>query len=132
MSNESFEFLRYGFRMTIDLRLLGHAVALAHHRSYARAAKTLHVSQPTLSRGITGLEQSLGVRLFDRGRGGVVATSFGRLLLERGAALLAGEVALRREIQQLAGLEAGELVVGAGPFSAAISSSFNPFWADTT
>jgi DNA-binding transcriptional LysR family regulator len=43
------------------------------------------------------------------------------LLLERGAALLADEAALRREIQQLAGLEAGELVVGAGPFSAEIS-----------
>jgi DNA-binding transcriptional LysR family regulator len=43
------------------------------------------------------------------------------VLLERGAALLAEEAALRRELQQLAGLEAGELVVGAGPFSAAIS-----------
>lgn len=107
--------------MTLDLRLVEHAIALAHHRSYARAAKVLHVSQPTLSRSIAGLEDSLGVRLFDRGRGGVEPTPFGRLLLERGAVLLADEVALRREIQQLAGLEAGELVVGAGPFSAEIS-----------
>ena len=107
--------------MTIDLRLLEHALALAQHRSYARAAKALHISQPTLSRGIAGLEESLGVRLFDRGRGGVEPTAIGRLLLERGTALLADEAALRRGIQQLAGLEAGELVVGAGPFSAAIS-----------
>jgi DNA-binding transcriptional LysR family regulator len=107
--------------MTVDLHLLEHALALAHHRSYARAAKALHVSQPTLSRSIAGLEDSLGVRLFDRGRGGVEPTAFGRLLLERGAVLLADEAALRRELQQLASLEAGELVVGAGPFSAAIS-----------
>jgi DNA-binding transcriptional LysR family regulator len=107
--------------MTVDLRLVEHAIALTHHRSYARAAKALHVSQPTLSRSIAGLEDSLGVRLFDRGRGGVEPTPFGRLLLERGAVLLADEAALRREIQQLAGLEAGELVVGAGPFSAGIS-----------
>jgi DNA-binding transcriptional LysR family regulator len=107
--------------MAIDLRLIEHAIALAHHRSYARAAKALHVSQPTLSRSIAGLEDSLGARLFDRGRGGVETTVFGRLLLERGAVLLADASALQREIQQLADLEAGELVVGAGPFSAAIS-----------
>jgi len=107
--------------MTVDLRLVEHAIALAHYRSYARAAKALHVSQPTLSRSIAGLEDSLGVLLFDRGRGGVEPTPFGRLLLERGAVLLADEAAMRREIQQLAGLEAGELVVGAGPFSAEIS-----------
>jgi DNA-binding transcriptional LysR family regulator len=107
--------------MAIDLRLVEHAIVLAEHRSYARASRALHVSQPTLSRGIAGLEESLGVRLFDRGRTGVEPTAYGRLLLERGAALLADAVALRREIQQLAGLEAGELVVGAGPFSASIS-----------
>ena len=107
--------------MAIDLRLLEHALALAHHRSYARAAKALHVSQPTLSRGIAGLEESLGVRLFDRGHSGVEPTVFGRLLLERGALLLADESALRREIQQLAGLEVGELLIGAGPFSSEIS-----------
>jgi DNA-binding transcriptional LysR family regulator len=107
--------------MTIDLRLVEQAIALAEHRSYARASGALHVSQPTLSRGIASLEESLGVRLFDRGRAGVEPTAFGRLLLERGAALLADAGALRREIQQLAGLEAGDLVVGAGPFSASIS-----------
>jgi DNA-binding transcriptional LysR family regulator len=107
--------------MTLDLRLLAHAIALANHGSYARAAQALHVSQPTLSRGIAGLEDSLGVRLFDRGRGGVEPTAFGRILLERGGVLLADEAALRRELQQLTGLESGELVVGAGPFAAAIS-----------
>lgn len=107
--------------MGIELRLLEHVLALAHHGSYARAARALHVSQPTLSRSIAGLEAELGVRIFDRGRAGVAPTVFGRILLERGAALLADEAGLRREIQQLAGLEAGELVVGAGPFSAEIS-----------
>jgi DNA-binding transcriptional LysR family regulator len=120
-SNEISESIRYGLRMAIDLHLVEHALALAHHRSFARASKALHVSQPTLSRGIAALEDSLGVRLFDRGQRGVEPTVFGRLLLERGALLLADDSALRREIQQLAGLESGELQVGAGPFSAEIS-----------
>jgi DNA-binding transcriptional LysR family regulator len=120
-SNETFEFVVYAPRMTVELRLIEQAIALAHHRSYGRAAKALHVSQPTLSRSIAALEESLGVRLFDRGSRGVVPTAFGRVLLERGAALLADGAALQREIQHLADLDAGELVVGAGPFSAAIS-----------
>jgi DNA-binding transcriptional LysR family regulator len=107
--------------MTVELRLIEQAIALAHHGSYGRAAKELHVSQPTLSRSIAALETSLGVRLFDRGSRGVVPTTFGRVLLERGAALLAEGAALQREIQHLADLDTGELVVGAGPFSAAIS-----------
>lgn len=107
--------------MTIELRRIEQALALAQHRSYGRAAKALNVSQPTLSRSIAALEKSLRVRLFDRGAKGVVPTAFGRILLERGAALLADDAALQREIRSLANLDAGELVVGAGPFSAAIS-----------
>ena len=61
------------------------------------------------------------MRLFDRGRAGVEPTVFGRSVLERGASLLADEAALRIDLQQLAGLEAGELVDRRRPFSAAIS-----------
>ena len=85
--------------MPIDLHLVEHAIALAQHRRYARAAKALHISQPTLSRSIAALEESLGVRLFDRGRGGVEPTVFGRLLLERGAVLLADAAALSGEFR---------------------------------
>jgi DNA-binding transcriptional LysR family regulator len=107
--------------MALDLNLIRHALALAKHGHFRRAARALHVSQPTLSRNIAALEKSLGVRLFDRTRSGVEPTAFGRLVLERGNALLAGEADLLREITLQAGLETGRLAVSAGPLAFEIS-----------
>ncbi|MDH5226434.1 MAG: LysR family transcriptional regulator [Gammaproteobacteria bacterium] len=105
----------------IELRLIQHALALARHRNFARAAHSLHLTQPTMTRSIAALERAVGVQLFDRSAKGVEPTAFGSLLLERGARLLAGEADLRREVQLLAGLEAGRLAVIAGPFPFEIS-----------
>ena len=105
----------------IELRLIQHALALARFRNYARAAQSLHLTQPTMTRSIAALERALGVRLFDRGPNGVEPTAFGNILLERGARVLAGEADLRREIQLLAGLDIGRLAVSAAPFPFEIS-----------
>src|SRR5512137_2516263 len=102
--------------MSLDLHLVRHALVLAKHGNFRRAARALHVSQPTLSRNIAALERSLGVRLFDRSSSGVEPTPFGRLVLERGRGLLAGESDLLREISLQAGLEIGSLAVAAGPY----------------
>jgi DNA-binding transcriptional LysR family regulator len=107
--------------MALNLHAIRHAQALAKHGNFRRAARALHVSQPTLSRNIAALEKSLGVRLFDRTRSGVEPTGFGRLVLERGNELLAGEADLLREIRLRAGLETGSLVVSAGPHPLEIS-----------
>ncbi len=107
--------------MAIEIRLLRHAVTLARIGNYARAARALHVSQPTMSRSIASLEHRLGVRLFDRGPGGVEPTAFGRVLLEHGARLLEDHAHLEREIRLLAGLEVGTLAVSAGPYPLEIS-----------
>ena len=104
-----------------ELRLIRQAIVLGRHGNFARAAEELGVSQPSVTRGIASLERSLGVRLFDRTRKGVIPTAFGRVLLERGEAVLRSEANLRREIQLLAGLEEGSLAIGAGPYPAEIS-----------
>lgn len=104
-----------------ELRLIRQAIVLGRHGNFARAAEELGVSQPSVTRGIASLERSLGVPLFDRTRKGVIPTAFGRVLLERGEAVLRSEANLRREIQLLAGLEEGSLAIGAGPYPAEIS-----------
>jgi DNA-binding transcriptional LysR family regulator len=104
-----------------DLRLIGLAIVLGRHGNFARAAEEIGISQPSLTRGIATLERSLGVPLFDRTRKGAIPTPFGRVLLERGESILRSDADLRREIQLLAGLEAGSLAVGAGPFPGEIS-----------
>ncbi len=104
-----------------DLRLIRLAIALGRHGNFARAAEEMKISQPSLTRGIAELERSLGVLLFDRTRRGALPTAFGRVLLERGESMLKSNADLRRELQLLAGLEAGSLAIGAGPFAGEIS-----------
>jgi DNA-binding transcriptional LysR family regulator len=103
----------------IELRLIQHALGRA--RNFARAADVLNLTQPSLSRSIATLERELGVQLFDRGRAGAVPTAYGRLLLAQGEALVGGEAELRRQLQLLAGLETGYLVIGAGPYASETS-----------
>lgn len=102
----------------IDLTLLRHALAVAEAGSFAAAAKSLGVSQPTLSRQVGALELSLGLRLFDRGRHGAFPTPLGHQVLARAARLLRNAELLRDEIDLLRGVEVGELKVGAGVYPA--------------
>lgn len=109
--------------MAIDIRLLRQVLALSKHQNFARAAESLHISQPALSRSIAGLEQSLGVQLFDRTPAGVEPTIFGQTVIDRGQDIIKKEQELRREIFLIQGIEVGELSIGAGPFPSEISVS---------
>lgn len=102
----------------MTLRLIEQAIVLGDAGNFARAAERLGVSQPTLSRNIATLEAKLGVHLFDRGRGGAEPTVFGRVLIERGSGLMKDLHALHSELRALAGLEAGQLDIVAGPYVA--------------
>ncbi len=57
-------------------------LATAEEGSLSAAARALNQTQPTLSRQVTGLEQSLGVTLFERGHRQVRVTAAGLELLE--------------------------------------------------
>lgn len=70
------------------LRHLTFFVTIAEERHFGHAARRLEIAQPPLSQGVRRLETRLGVRLFDRGPGGVGLTSAGRDLLPRARALL--------------------------------------------
>ena len=57
-------------------------LATAEEGSLSAAARALHQTQPTLSRQVTGLEQALGVTLFERGHRQARLTAAGLELLE--------------------------------------------------
>ncbi|QJQ94269.1 MULTISPECIES: HTH-type transcriptional activator IlvY [Halomonadaceae] len=63
----------------MDLRLLGHFLALAESLHFGRASDACHVSPSTLSRSIRQLEESLGAPLFERDNRHVTLTQQGRL-----------------------------------------------------
>ena len=64
--------------MDADLRHLQALVAVARHGNFTRAAKAVHISQPTFTVQIQHLETALGVRLVDRNTRSVQLTPIGR------------------------------------------------------
>ena len=79
------------------------------------------LTQPALSRSIQVLEKSIGAKLFDRDRTRVVPTPVGERLIAQARPLLVQAEDIDRDLQQILGLEAGLLRIGAGPYPAEIS-----------
>ena len=92
----------------MDLRQLEYVVAVDEHGSFTKAARAMHVSQPSLSHGIRSLETELGVELFSRLGRAVAATAAGREVIDaarqvvRGVADLAVAAALVSSLTGLA------------------------------
>ena len=66
----------------MDLKDLRYFAAIAESGSMTAAAKTLHVSQPTLTVAMQNLEEQLKTQLFVRERSGVRLTATGDELLK--------------------------------------------------
>ena len=73
----------------MELDLFKSFLAVAEARSFSRAARTVHSTQPTLSRQIARLEADLGTRLFERYGRHVELTFNGQLLLPLAQAIVA-------------------------------------------
>ncbi|MEU7010632.1 LysR substrate-binding domain-containing protein [Streptomyces sp. NPDC046332] len=86
--------------MDVHGRDLRYFVAVAEELHFTRAAESLYVSQPALSKQIRALERQLGAPLFERDRHGVRLTPVGTALLPHARAVLAAwdeaQTALRR------------------------------------
>ncbi|AXM98017.1 LysR family transcriptional regulator [Pseudomonas plecoglossicida] len=100
--------------MSLTLKQLKHLQAIHEYGSIHRAAEWLHITQPALTRSLSNLEESLGVRLFDRSKSGMEATEFCRKIRERCAGLLLEANEIEREAELYRNLESGELNLGIG------------------
>lgn len=89
-------------------------VAVVDAGTFTEAARRVHVSQPALSTSIKRLEETLGARLLHRGRGPATLTVAGEALLPRARAALAAVEDGRRAVEEIIGLHAGEVRMGAG------------------
>ncbi len=87
----------------MELSQLRAFLAAAQYENMTRAAESLHVTQPALSRTIARLEQELGVQLFDRAGRSVQLNEFGRAAREHAEAALAELGAMERHLQDLSG-----------------------------
>jgi len=106
--------------MQVDLNRLRHIVAIAKHRSFTRAAESLNISQPALSRSVSEFEKQAGLRLFDRSRGGVEPTTIGKRVIEEAEDLLRAARAIDLNVNLYSRGEGGSVSIGIGPLLASL------------
>src|SRR5207247_9576943 len=101
---------RIGRRIRLrDLHIL---LAVAESGSMSKAAAHLSISHPVVSKTISDLEHTLGVRLFDRNSQGVELTIYGRALLKCGVTVFDEMRQGLRQIELLAEPNSGALTIG--------------------
>lgn len=83
--------------------------------SVNKAAEVLHISQPTLSKRLSRLEQVLGASLFHRHNGGMIATEVASYIIAKGEGLTSQINVIERQVEMMASLLSGSLSVGVGP-----------------
>ncbi|MGH9500067.1 MAG: LysR family transcriptional regulator [Terriglobales bacterium] len=75
-------------------------IAVATFGGFHRAAEALHISQPAVSARIKALEESLGVSLFTRSRGGLVVSDAGRTFRPHAEELLRYAAVARQAVHE--------------------------------
>lgn len=101
--------------LVVEIRHLRCFVAVAEELHFGRAAARLHVAQPAVSQTIRGLEQELGMALFDRAGRRVTLTDAGGRLLEEARATLTRFDALVATMERARRGEDGTVFIGAVP-----------------
>src|SRR5215217_5482939 len=71
------------YQFPFELRHLVYFREVARQLHFRKAAETLAIAQPALSRALAQLESALDADLLNRTRRGVEVTAAGKLLLER-------------------------------------------------
>jgi DNA-binding transcriptional LysR family regulator len=101
---------RIGRRVRLrDLHIL---LAVAERGSMAKASAHLAISHPVVSKTISDLEHTLGVKLFDRNAQGVELTIYGKALLRCGVNVFDEMRQGLKRLESLADPSSGELRVG--------------------
>ncbi|HIF7361592.1 TPA: LysR substrate-binding domain-containing protein [Klebsiella pneumoniae] len=106
------------FSQRIRLRHLHTFVAVAQQGTLGRAAETLNLSQPALSKTLNELEQLTGTRLFERGRLGAQLTLVGEQFLTHAVKVLDALNSAGQALNRKEGLNNDIVRVGALPTAA--------------
>src|SRR6186997_2610822 len=97
----------------MDLSALKIFLAVAHERSFSRAAAKVHRTQPAVSQAVRRLEVELGEQLFDRSSKNGTLTEAGRTLQNYGHRLVRLAEESESAIRELRDLRRGRVLIGA-------------------
>ena len=98
----------------MELRVLSYFLTVAREENISRSADILHITQPTLSRQLSELEEELGVQLLNRGKRKTTLTEAGMLLRKRAEEITTLTEKTKQEFQHATAVMAGDIYIGCG------------------
>lgn len=99
----------------MEIRVLRNFLAVAREKNITRAAESLHIAQPSLSKQLMDLEKELGKPLLIRGKRQIMLTEDGVLLRKRAEEIVSLVEKTRQEIVSDAAEIDGRIAVGGAP-----------------
>lgn len=104
--------------INMEIRVLRYFLAIAKEETITGAANLLHLTQPTLSRQIKELEESLGQKLLVRGSHRVTLTKEGMILLKRAEEIISMVDKTKAEFNSMENKVSGDIYIGGGETNA--------------
>lgn len=107
----------------MDIRQMQYLIEVARLKSFTKAAEALYITQPTISKTIKGIEEELGVVLFDRLGKKIELTDAGQIIVGQAQQIVTSFQNLTAELDDLRNLKKGHIRIGLPPM---VGSSFFP------
>ncbi len=82
-------------------------------KSFSKASRIVHLSQPAVSMQIQALEEYFGTKLFDRSRDTLKLTPVGEILYKEAKHVLAHYTDIEKRIAKITGMMRGGITIGA-------------------
>jgi len=98
----------------MELRVLKYFLTVAREENITKAAESLHITQPTLSKQLMDLEIEIGKKLFIRGNRKITLTQEGMLLYKRAEEIADLVSKTEKELKQADNIISGDIYIGAG------------------
>lgn len=98
----------------MEIRVLRYFLAVVREESITKASEVLHITQPTLSRQLSQMEEEIGVRLFERGTRKIKLTNEGILLRRRAEEVIQLVDTTERELVEQDEQVEGKISIGCG------------------
>ncbi len=102
----------------MEIRVLRYFLTVVREESITKAAQILHITQPTLSRQLSQMEEEIGVKLFERGSRKITLTNEGILLRRRAEEILQLVDKTEKELIEQEEQIEGKISIGCGETAA--------------
>lgn len=99
----------------MDIRQLKYFLEVAKQKSFTKAAETLHISQPTISKMIKSLEDEFNVILFDRSARHIVLTDAGLAVFIEAQKIVDSFNNISSNLYEVMNIKKGEVRIGLPP-----------------